>query len=62
MERFIAKLKEIGYKGPLTIEREASDPGRSGGSDIAMGVELLRRLGRSPSFSQRGPARRRLSR
>jgi sugar phosphate isomerase/epimerase len=43
MERFIAKLKEIGYKGPLTIEREASDPVRRQ-RDIAMGVELLRRL------------------
>jgi sugar phosphate isomerase/epimerase len=43
MERFIAKLKEIGYKGPLTIEREASDPVRRQ-RDIAMGAELLRRL------------------
>ncbi len=43
MERFIAKLKEIGYKGPLTIEREASDPVRRH-RDIAMGAELLRRL------------------
>jgi len=25
-ERFIRKLKEIGYKGPLTIEREVRDP------------------------------------
>ncbi len=44
MERFIAKLKEIGYKGPLTIEREASDPARRQ-RDIVMGVDLLRRLG-----------------
>ena len=43
MERFITKLKEIGYKGPLTIEREASDPVRRR-RDIAMGAELLRRL------------------
>jgi sugar phosphate isomerase/epimerase len=43
MERFIAKLKEIGYRGPLTIEREASDPARRQ-RDIAMGAELLRRL------------------
>jgi sugar phosphate isomerase/epimerase len=43
MERFIAKLKEVGYKGPLTIEREATDPVRRR-RDIAMGVELLRRL------------------
>jgi len=43
MDRFIAKLKEIGYKGPLTIEREASDPVRRH-HDIAMAVELLRKL------------------
>ena len=43
MERFIAKLKEIGYNGPLTIEREASDPARRQ-RDIVMGAELLRRL------------------
>ena len=43
MERFIAKLKEVGYKGPLTIEREAQDPVRRQ-RDIAMGAELLRRL------------------
>jgi len=43
MERFITKLKETGYKGPLTIEREASDPAERR-RDIAMGAELLRRL------------------
>jgi len=43
MERFLAKLKEIGYKGLLTIEREASDPVRRQ-RDIAMGADLLRRL------------------
>jgi len=43
MEQFIAKLKEIGYKGPLTIEREAGDPARRR-RDIIMGVELLHRL------------------
>lgn len=43
IDRFIAKLKEIGYRGPLTIEREAADPGvRS--RDIAQAVALLRRL------------------
>jgi len=47
MERFIAKLKQIGYKGPLTIEREASDPARRR-RDIALGAELLRRLSRAP--------------
>jgi sugar phosphate isomerase/epimerase len=45
MERFIAKLQEIGYRGPLTIEREASDPARRQ-RDIAMGTELLGRLRR----------------
>jgi sugar phosphate isomerase/epimerase len=43
MARFIAKLKEIGYRGPLTIEREASDSGQRR-RDFAMGAELLRRL------------------
>lgn len=43
IERFIAKLKEIGYKGPLTIEREATDPVRRQ-RDIEAGVVLLRRL------------------
>jgi len=46
MERFIAKLKEIGYKGPLTIEREESDPDRRR-RDILMAVALLRRLSRA---------------
>jgi len=43
VEGFITKLKEIGYKGPLTIEREASDPVERQ-RDIAVGAELLRRL------------------
>ena len=43
MERFVAKLKEIGYRGPLTIEREASDP-VARRRDIMMGAEFLRRL------------------
>jgi len=43
MDRFIAKLKEIGYRGPLTIEREEQDSVRRA-RDIAMGAELLRRL------------------
>lgn len=43
VEGFITKLKEIGYKGPLTIEREANDPVERQ-RDIAMGAELLRRL------------------
>jgi L-ribulose-5-phosphate 3-epimerase len=43
MERFITKLKEIGYEGPLTIEREGADPARRR-RDIVAGAELLRRL------------------
>ena len=43
MERFIAKLKEIHYKGPLTIEREAHDPVQRL-RDIQMGIGLLGRL------------------
>jgi sugar phosphate isomerase/epimerase len=38
---FVAKLKEIGYTGPLTIEREAGDD-RIG--DILRGKELLESL------------------
>ncbi len=43
MDRFIAKLKQIRYKGPLTIEREASDP-QERLRDIKMAVGLLERL------------------
>jgi sugar phosphate isomerase/epimerase len=43
MERFIAKLKEIRYKGPLTIEREAPDQAQRL-RDILMAAGLLRRL------------------
>lgn len=41
MPGFVAKLKEIGYTGPLTIEREAGDD-RIG--DILRGKELLEGL------------------
>ena len=44
MERFLAKLKAIGFKGPLNIEREASDPAERL-RDIQMGVKLLQKLG-----------------
>jgi sugar phosphate isomerase/epimerase len=44
MERFLGKLKQIGYRGPLCIEREASDP-EERLRDIRMGVELLDKLG-----------------
>lgn len=43
MERFIKKLKDIGYKGTLNIEREASDPVQRM-KDIQMGLELLRKI------------------
>jgi len=43
IERFIAKLKQIGYRGPLTIEREAYDPVERL-RDIRMAVGLLERL------------------
>jgi sugar phosphate isomerase/epimerase len=43
MERFIRKLKSIGFKGPLNVEREASDPAQRL-LDIAMGVKLLEKL------------------
>lgn len=43
MERFITKLKETGYRGPLTIEREAHDHDARL-RDIMVGAELLRRL------------------
>src|SRR5262249_44580242 len=50
MDRFVNKLREIGYKGPLTIEREASNPAQRA-HDIAGAVGLLRHLG-----GQRNPA------
>ena len=40
IDRFIAKLKEIGYKGPLSIEREVPDPIQRM-EDIRMAVALL---------------------
>lgn len=41
--RFLAKLREIGYRGPLAIEREASDPARRM-RDIEAGIALLASL------------------
>jgi L-ribulose-5-phosphate 3-epimerase len=52
MERFVGKLREIGYNGPLTIEREEADPVRRA-RDIAMGAELLRRIVRSLTVAAR---------
>lgn len=43
MERFIAKLKDIGYQGTLNIEREGQSP-TQWRNDVHMGAELLRRL------------------
>jgi len=43
MARFLAKLRQTGYKGPLTIEREAHDPLQRL-HDIRMAVGLLERL------------------
>jgi sugar phosphate isomerase/epimerase len=53
IDRFVAKLKEIGYKGPLTIEREVAleqemndrhKEGLSHLSDIRNAIGLLERL------------------
>jgi sugar phosphate isomerase/epimerase len=53
IDRFVAKLKEIGYRGPLTIEREVSleqemddrhKEGLSHLSDIRNAIRLLEKL------------------
>ena len=43
IERFLDKLKEVGFRGPLNIEREA-DNQEERMIDIAMAVALLKRL------------------
>jgi len=43
MDRFIAKLKEIGYRGTLNIEREVENQ-EERLRDIRMAVGLLERL------------------
>ena len=43
-ERFVAKLKEIGYRNPLNIEREGVPDHQQKLRDIKMGVGLLERL------------------
>ncbi|MDA0748271.1 MAG: sugar phosphate isomerase/epimerase, partial [bacterium] len=43
MDRFVAKLKEIGYRGPLTIEREISDWGQKV-KDLVAAKKLLESL------------------
>jgi len=42
MDRFVAKLKQIGYTGPLTIEREIL--GEAQREDIRRAIALLERL------------------
>ena len=42
MERFVAKLREIGYQGPLIIEREIV--GEAQREDIRQAIDLLNRL------------------
>jgi sugar phosphate isomerase/epimerase len=44
MERFIGKLKQIGYKNPLNIEREGVPDHQQKLRDIRMGVGLLEKL------------------
>ncbi len=43
MERFIAKLKAIGYKGTLNIEREGQSP-EQWNNDVRSAVALLQKL------------------
>lgn len=43
MERFVAKIKEIGYTGTINVEREGTDPERWR-TDVAAAVGLLNRL------------------
>jgi sugar phosphate isomerase/epimerase len=43
MERFINKLKEIGYKGTVNVEREGTTP-EQWRKDVAEAVKLLERL------------------
>ena len=43
MERFMNKLKEIGYKGTIHVEREGTSPDQWR-NDVSEGVRLLERL------------------
>ena len=43
MDRFIAKLKQIGYRGTLNVEREGTAP-EQWRADVRMAIELLTRL------------------
>jgi sugar phosphate isomerase/epimerase len=53
-ERFIAKLREIGYEGPLCIEREIS--GEQQIADVRQGIELLRGILAAPVAAPPPPA------
>ncbi|MDQ6663225.1 MAG: sugar phosphate isomerase/epimerase [Acidobacteriota bacterium] len=43
MDKFLRQLKHVGYKGPLTIERETEDAAQRI-KDLRMGVGLLQQL------------------
>ena len=43
MEQFLAKLKQVGFTGPLNVEREIENRTQKL-KDMKMGVALLRRL------------------
>ncbi len=43
MDRFLRQLKHVGYKGPLTIERETDDAAQRI-KDLRMGVGLMQQL------------------
>jgi sugar phosphate isomerase/epimerase len=44
MERFLRTLKEIGYDGPLTIEREIPQDRERQKQEIGAGMRLLEEL------------------
>jgi sugar phosphate isomerase/epimerase len=48
IERFVAKLEEIGYKGPLTIEREGVNPAQWD-TDVKNGIALLEKIKAQPA-------------
>lgn len=43
-EKFVAVLDEIGFEGPLTIEREIPDEPERQKREVAAGLELLRKI------------------
>ncbi|SPF50654.1 hypothetical protein SBA4_4470017 [Candidatus Sulfopaludibacter sp. SbA4] len=48
MERFVRTLAEIGFRGPLNVERETEDQAQRL-REIRNGVDLLRRIVREHS-------------